>query len=57
VRDVREPLLEFGKAGRIELVNAPLTIDTGLNELRALEDVQVLGNRWRADLEMISNLA
>jgi hypothetical protein len=55
--DAAKPLLELAEAGRIELVDAPLRLHPGAHQMRALERVQVLGYRRRADVETLGDVS
>lgn len=52
-----QPVLKFGKACRIELVDPALTLYPAADEAGLLEHLQVLGYSRRAYVESIGDLA
>jgi hypothetical protein len=55
--NVIEPSLEFGKAGGIELIDAMLALDADADQTGLLENLEVLGDGGRADVELGRDLA
>lgn len=54
--DAREPLIQFGKAGRVDAVDAALRVDAHRHQLGLAQHFQMLRDGRRAEVEMLGDL-
>jgi hypothetical protein len=55
--DAGKPVIELVEACRIEPVNAALRLHPGVDEVGLPQDLQMLGDRRRADVELVGDPA